>query len=121
MPTMRDIAKQVGVCRYTVSKVLNGDSSVRKDVREHVLAACQALGYVPNPHAVSLVRGHSRAIGMLVSRITDSFYGEVIEAAEKEAKAQDFQLTFACTYNQPDLERDLLQHFHSQRVVGVIA
>ena len=79
MITMLDIAKRSGISRYTVSKVLNGNPSVRPATREKVLAACRKYGYIPDSAAVGLVKGHTNLIGVTVPYLTDDFYSEFIE------------------------------------------
>jgi len=118
--TMGDVARKAGYSRYTVSKVLNGDRTVKADTRTRVLRLCKQLGYVPNPHAVSLVRKRSNSIGMVVTYITDPFYGEIIRAAEHEASSRGFQLLVQCSYGDPDNEKRILETFRVLRASGVI-
>ena len=47
-PTMNDVATEAAVSLGTVSKVLRGDATVAKDLRERVLAACGRLNYQRN-------------------------------------------------------------------------
>ena len=72
MSTMSDVARKAAVSRFTVSKVLNGDVTVKAAIKARVLAACVALDFSPNPHAVSLVRGSTRSLGLLVTQISDA-------------------------------------------------
>jgi DNA-binding LacI/PurR family transcriptional regulator len=118
--TMGEVARKAGYSRYTVSKVLNGDRTVKDDTRDRVLRLCKELGYVPNPHAVSLVRKRSNSIGMVVTYITDPFYGEIIRAAEHEAFSRGFQLLVECSYGDPGNEKRILETFRILRVCGVI-
>jgi LacI family transcriptional regulator len=46
--TIRDVAKDVGVSRQTVSRVLNKGPNVKPAVRDKVSEAIDRLGYVPN-------------------------------------------------------------------------
>lgn len=46
--TIRDVARDVGVSRQTVSRVLNKGPNVKPAVREKVNKAIDRLGYVPN-------------------------------------------------------------------------
>jgi LacI family transcriptional regulator len=71
---MEEIAVQAGLSRYTVSKILNGDPTVKKVNRDKVLALCDKYGFVPDSSAVALVSGHSNIIAMVVPYITDGFY-----------------------------------------------
>jgi LacI family transcriptional regulator len=49
--TLEDIAKQVGVSRSTVSRVVNESPNVSDRVRKKVLDAIQRTGYHPNAAA----------------------------------------------------------------------
>ena len=120
MPTMSDVARKAGVSRYTVSKVINGNATVKAGVRANVLAACRALFFSPNEHAVGLVRGTSNTVGMIVSHINDPFYSEIIEAADNEARARGYRLIFQCSYGRAELEEQIVRHFLSLRVLGII-
>ncbi|MEX1335334.1 MAG: LacI family DNA-binding transcriptional regulator, partial [Candidatus Limnocylindrales bacterium] len=66
--TIADVARQAGVDRAVVSKVLSGDPAlrVREETRERVKAAAAALDYRPNFHARGLARAQAGAIGLLV-------------------------------------------------------
>ena len=46
--TIRDVARDVGMSRQTVSRVLNNGPNVKPSVRDKVNEAIERLGYVPN-------------------------------------------------------------------------
>ncbi len=118
--TMGEVAQRAGFSRYTVSKVLNGDLTVKDETRRSVLDACKELNYAPNPHAVSLVRKRSNVIGMVVTYITDPFYGEIIRAAEQEASMRGFQLLVQCSYGDAAKEQQVIETLRVLRVCGVL-
>lgn len=120
MVTMKDVARNAGLSLYTVSKVLNGHSSVREGTRRKVLSACESLGYERNPHAVNLVSRKTTTIGMIVSSITNPFYGEIIEAAEREARRRGFHLVYQCSYLDSAIEASIIRHFQALRVCGLV-
>ncbi len=57
-PTIHDVAREAGVSRGTVSRVLNGGHYVSPAAAEAV-AAIRKTGYVVNRHARSLITGRS--------------------------------------------------------------
>lgn len=120
MVTMKDVARNAGLSLYTVSKVLNGHSSVREGTRRKVLLACESLGYERNPHAVNLVSRKTTTIGMIVSSITNPFYGEIIEAADREARRRGYHLVYQCSYLDPAIEASIIRHFQALRVCGLV-
>jgi len=64
-PTQADVAQRAGVCRGTVSLVLNqseGRVPISQETRERMLAAANTLGYLPNPVAQMLARGRNSII-----------------------------------------------------------
>jgi LacI family transcriptional regulator len=72
--TLEDIARQVGVSRSTVSRVVNGHPNVREDVRKRVLEVIEDTGYHPNAAARTLASQRSQMIGLVLPRTVDSFF-----------------------------------------------
>jgi LacI family transcriptional regulator len=72
--TLEDIAKQAGVSRSTVSRVVNDDPNVSDDVRERVNQVIHYTGYHPNPAARSLASHRSWMIGLVLPRTVSSFF-----------------------------------------------
>ncbi|HHX45645.1 MAG TPA: LacI family transcriptional regulator [Chloroflexi bacterium] len=77
-PTIKDVAKHVGVSFKTVSRVINGQPGVRPEVRARVRAAITELGYVVNHSARLLASGSSRTLGVVIPRITDPYTFQMI-------------------------------------------
>jgi len=65
--TSRDVARQAGVSRTTVSFVLNRvmDAGISEDTRQRVLAVAEELGYVPDATAQALASGRTKTIGLV--------------------------------------------------------
>ena len=120
MSTMSEIAKTAGVSRYTVSKVLNG-AHVAEETYRKVMEACEKHHYTRNLLATNLVRNHSSIIGMVLAQDYDSFFGEIINAAEKEAAQQGYQLICQCSHGDPREEEKIIRSFESLRVCGMVA
>ncbi|MFI6903287.1 GH1 family beta-glucosidase [Nonomuraea sp. NPDC050394] len=66
-PTLETVAARAGVSRATVSRVVNGEASVRPEVRARVRAAVEELGYVPNQAARSLVTRRTGTVALVLS------------------------------------------------------
>ena len=81
--TIKDIAKETGVCFSTVSRVINNKKYVKKETREKVLDAIKNLDYSPNIFARGLRTKKTRAIGVIVPDISVPFYSNVVKAIEK--------------------------------------
>ena len=87
MVTMTDVAKLAGVSTMTVSNVLNNRPHVRAELRQRVLDAVDASGYVMNNAARSLRRGSTGVIGLAVPELDRPYFGQL--AARVVARAAD--------------------------------
>ncbi|WP_214321344.1 LacI family DNA-binding transcriptional regulator [Nonomuraea sediminis] len=97
-PTLEAVAARAGVSRATVSRVVNGLSTVAPHIRETVLHAIDELGYVPNSAARSLVTQRTDSIALVVSEpptrvfSEDPLFATVIRSASIELEAADKQV-----------------------------
>lgn len=80
MVTSRDVARAAGVSQTTVSRVLRGDLRVRDATRQRVLVALEQVGYRPHAPARAMRTGKSNAVGIVMGRITNPFYPELLLA-----------------------------------------
>jgi len=64
---MVDVARLAGVAHVTVSRVLNGESSVRPATRDRILDAIAELGYQRNDMARVLKSGRSGMLGVILA------------------------------------------------------
>src|SRR6185312_1533664 len=97
-PTLEAVARRAGVSRATVSRVVNGSTTVAVKIRDAVNEAVQELGYVPNQAARSLVTQRTESIALILpetaSRVfsDDMFFPAVIRGVSAELEAADKQL-----------------------------
>lgn len=73
MTTIVDIAKQAGVSFKTVSRVMNGEASVRPATREKVLKAAKELKYSANTAARNLRSKRPRMVALLINNPSQSY------------------------------------------------
>lgn len=72
-----------------MSRVLQGSSKVRDATRERVLEAVVSTGYSPNILARAMKTRRTGTIGVVVARITNPFYPELLEALSAELEAAE--------------------------------
>ena len=84
MITMTEIARLTGVSQPTVSRVLNGNTSVNPEVREKVLACAREHHFQPNAMARSLVGSGTKLIGVVLTDISNSFFADLEKYMEKQ-------------------------------------
>ena len=89
--TIYDVARQVGVSPTTVSRVINGNTSVDSGTRERVLAAIAALKYQVNLAARAARMGRLR-IGLLLGNPSAAFMNDFLVGALDQCRQQGAQL-----------------------------
>jgi DNA-binding LacI/PurR family transcriptional regulator len=105
------VASRAGVSRATVSRVVNGSQTVAPHLREVVMRAVDALGYVPNQAARSLVTQRTDAIALVVSepesRIfsDDPYFAGIIHGVSQELEPADKQLVLIMAASGASHER----------------
>jgi LacI family transcriptional regulator len=121
-PTMRDVAALAGVSLKTVSRVVNGVSSVDPQMTERVNAAAVKLGYRPNLTASNLRRLDRRpsTVGMLVENAANPFSSALMRAVENAAHERDILVLFGSLDEDPIRERKLVSAFIDRRVDGLV-
>jgi DNA-binding LacI/PurR family transcriptional regulator len=76
--------------------------------RREVLAAVEAIGFVPNRSARQLVSGRTGAIGVIVPDITNPYFATILRAIQADARGQDISVLIADTHADADEERRAL-------------
>jgi LacI family transcriptional regulator len=108
--TLEDIAKRVGVSRSTVSRVINGFSSVDPSIRTKVLETIQETGYHPNAAARSLASQRSGIIGLVLPRsvstfFIDPFFPQLTQGVAYGCNKNDLTLSLYLVSNKEDEEK----------------
>lgn len=91
MITMTEIARLTGVSQPTVSRVLNGNTSVKPEVREKVLACAREHNFQPNAMARGLVGSGTKLIGVVLTDISNSFFADLEKYMEQAARKKGLQ------------------------------
>ncbi len=122
--TLDEIARQAGVSRATVSRVLNNRPYVSAQARERVLAIAQKLNFHPNLAARGLAAGQTRILGLVIpmgisTLFTDPYFPLLIQgvAVACNARSHSVMLWLA----EPEYERMTInQILHNGLIDGVI-
>lgn len=117
--SIRDVAQRAGVSIATVSRTVNGISTVAPELAERVWNAIREVGYVPNTQARALVSGRSRLLGLVVSEITNPFFPELVQEFENIAVEQGYEVFIGSTNYDPVRTESLVRRMLQRSVDGV--
>jgi DNA-binding LacI/PurR family transcriptional regulator len=117
--SIRDVAQRAGVSIATVSRAVNGISTVAPELAERVWSAIREVGYVPNTQARALVSGRSRLLGLIVSEITNPFFPELVQEFENLAVEQGYEVFIGSTNYDPVRTESLVRRMLQRSVDGV--
>lgn len=94
--TVLDVAARAGVSAMTVSNVVNRVGKVGADTRARVLAAIEALGYVPSQAARRLAGAAPARIGVLYADVESMFLSAALADASVAVAERGLQLLVRC-------------------------
>ncbi len=117
---IREVAERAGVSPATVSRVLNGSTTVGESKREEVLAAVNELGYRPNRTASNLRRQKAQMIGVVISDIENPHFTQMVRAVEDAAYRRGYRVVLCNTDEDPAKQRDYLGVLAAERIAGAI-
>ncbi len=75
-PTLEEVATKAGVSRATVSRVVNGSSTVDPKLAKRVNAAIADLRYVPNQAARSLMTRQTNVVALVAAEEEERVFGD---------------------------------------------
>lgn len=102
--SLEDVARLSGVSTATVSRVLNGSTSVKAARREAVEKACIELGYVINRAARTLASRRSMTIGAVVPSLGSETFARPLAAFQKMIHEAGYTLLLANSNFDPATE-----------------
>ena len=91
-PTISDVAHQENCSPMTVSRVINGERSVREATRQAVLEAIRELNYQPNRAARRLAGSDQARIALLYANPSASYLSELLMGGLEQASLSDVHL-----------------------------
>jgi len=118
--TIKDIAKVAGVSHTTVSRALRENPAISTETTARITRIADDLGYVPNTAARGLKTNRSGVLGVIVRRIVDPFFSEVLHGIEDVIQAEGYSLFLAASNRDPQREKAIIRTMSEHRVDGVI-
>ena len=123
-PSLEQVGARAGVSRATVSRVVNGSTTVAADLRERVERAVAEMGYQPNRAARTLVTRRTETFALVASEpdsrvFGDPFFSGIVRGVMTEMGAAEQQVVLMMAHSESDLHR-VQRYVGSGAVDGVL-
>lgn len=123
--TLKDLADELGLHLSTVSRVLHsGDDVARRAASsataQKVRDLAQLRGYSPDPQATSLRTRKTRALGVIVPRLSDIVLATMYEGVEETAAANNYSTFVMNSLDNQQEQRRKVEIMLARRVDGLI-
>jgi len=118
--TMRDVAREAGVSRMTVSRALRQDSPVSKETRERILKVVRDMNYVPDQMAGSLTTKRSGFVGVLVPSLNNLHFAETVQALTISLEDIGQQILLGYTGYSREREEKLVEDMLRRRPEAIV-
>ncbi|MDN4524076.1 LacI family DNA-binding transcriptional regulator [Fictibacillus fluitans] len=114
------MAQKAGVSVTTVSRVINNSKPVSSELRERVERVIKETGFAPSEVARGLVHRKTKLIGLMIPKVANTFFSQLIEGAEQVAKANGFNILLTVSHMDMEKEVDYLSIFKDRQLDGII-
>lgn len=122
-PTLRDVARSVGLHESTVSRILSGRAAhgrIPAETEARVKLAAQELGYQGNMLARALRTGRTLMIGMVLPDIANLYQARITRAAQDVLAEDGYSLLLSSTGGDPESARRQVRTMISARTEGIL-
>ena len=118
--TIHDIARKLNIAASSVSRALNNSSKVSAATKELVLKTAKELNYQQNYLAQNLRKGHNRTIGVVVPRINQNFFSNVIAGLEEVTYKNGYSLVICQSNESHEREVQCVETLINQHVSCIV-
>lgn len=120
MATIYEVSQAAGVSLATVSRVMNNSPKVSEKTKNKVLAAMAELGYQPNAIAQSLASNRTNSVGLLVSELHGSFFGDMMSTVESVLKNAGKHVIITAGHSDETAEQAAIDFLLSRKCDALI-
>ena len=117
---LRDLAFELNLSVSTVSRAMSGKGRISEKTRMRVLQAIKQSSYTPNDVARSLRMQNAMSLGIIVTDITNSFFGSVIKGAQDVSRKMGYSILLSNSDENALYEAEAMQLMLEKQVSGLI-
>ncbi|MBC6491945.1 LacI family DNA-binding transcriptional regulator [Flavihumibacter stibioxidans] len=120
LPTIKEIAKQLGISVSTVSRALHDHPSIGLRTKTRVRQLAEELGYEPNQTAIFFKQRKTFTIGVILPYLIEDFFAGAISGIEKVANDHKYNVLIGQSNDDVEREKAIITAMKNQRVDGII-
>ena len=121
LPTIKVIAKKLGISPSSVSRALHDHPSIGLKTKALVNNLAKELGYEPNQTAIFFQKRKTFTIGVVLPKLTETFFSEAISGIEDFATKHKYIVLLGQSHDNESKEKTIIETMKSHRVDGIIA
>jgi len=119
--TLKQIAQATDMSVTTVSLVLNDKPCrISKEKKDLILETANKMQYRPNLVAVSLVKGSTNTIGLIISDIRNNFFSTIAKGVEDECQKNNWNMILCNTNDKHSKDMEYIRMMADKGVNGII-
>lgn len=118
--TIYDIAEKLNITASSVSRALNNSNYVNENTKQLILKTAAELNYKRNTLASNLRKGHSKTIGIVVPRINQNFFSNVIAGIEEATYEKGYNLIICQSNESQEKEIKCVSTLINQQVDCIV-
>ena len=118
--TIYDIAKKLNINASSVSRALTNGMNVSEATRQLILKTAKELNYKQNSLASNLRKGQNQTIGVVVPRINQNFFADVIAGIEEVTYQEGYNLIICQSNESYEREVKCINALINQHVSCII-
>ncbi|MDR1374019.1 MAG: LacI family transcriptional regulator [Treponema sp.] len=118
--TIADIAKEAGVSKATVSRVLSKPYLVNEKTQEKIRSVIDKYSFIPSILAQGLAGMPTKNIGVLVDRFPNNFYIELADGIDSVISANNYFFQVMNSLWIPERELQGIRSMIKNRVDGIL-
>ena len=118
--TIHDIARKLNIAASSVSRALNNSSKISESTKQLILQTARDLNYKQNFLASNLRKGQNQTIGVVVPRINQDFFSNVIAGLEEVTYKNGYNLIICQSNESYEREVQCVETLIKQHVSCIV-
>jgi len=118
--TLSDIADRLNLTKVSVSKALRDHPDISAQTKKQVRETAQEMDYRHNRLAQSLTLNKTYTIGVIIPKISHTFFSDVLDGVNQVASENDYEIILCVSEEDEAREKMHLRTLMSMQVDGLL-